>query len=174
MDSAQTYSPFTFSPNSSKGNTTAATFSERKRDEKPHDLWLNGMHILDLYFKLINVLHHQCSLYHTLRSKKPLVPPTYAEAVPSDNGELSHLKQVEKDLATEYGLLSDPIDSVDVLQMAKDRAFDMKDEKSKSDLAELDTLFKLQLKLNTDDPLGLVVSLRSYSLLGLLPSSVIQ
>ncbi|KAK0476240.1 hypothetical protein EDD18DRAFT_1366647 [Armillaria luteobubalina] len=122
MDSAQTYSPFTFSTNSSRGNTTAATFSERKRDEKPHE------------------------------SNKPFVPPTNAEAVPLDNGELARLKQVEKDLATEYGLLSNPIDSVDVLQTAKDRAFDMKDKKSKSDLAELDTLFKLRLKLNTDDP----------------------
>ncbi len=64
--------------------------------------------------------------------------------------ELASLEEVEKDLATQYGrLFGSYIDSVDVFQVVKDRAFNIKDEKSLSDLQKLDRLLKLRLELKT-------------------------
>ncbi|SJL12678.1 uncharacterized protein ARMOST_16109 [Armillaria ostoyae] len=161
----QTYSPFSF--DSSKGGATAAKFFDKKQDKKPREnmtsrsifftklKWLPGAYSqICGAVQVFNVFRDERTSYCALVLTKAFAPPTEAVSM-SDHRhvELVRLQKVEEDIARRYGRLSGSyVDPVDLFQAVKDRAFKIKDEKSLSDLRELDRLLKLRLELKTGAP----------------------
>ncbi|KAK0227258.1 hypothetical protein EDD85DRAFT_146585 [Armillaria nabsnona] len=146
----QTYSQFSI--RSSK-DVTATKSSEKPRENMASpSIFLPKKRWLPEAVQMFNTLCDERALYRVpLVLNKAFAPRTEAASM-SDSRyvELASLEEVEKDLASQYGRLSGPyIDSVDVFQVVKDRAFNSKDKKSLEDLQKLDRLLKLRLELKT-------------------------